>query len=197
LDPRLQDQSRRPQASDFLNTVEYDVLKPDDVVFLKQVLLDSLGVPPTALELKYFTEDKDPKKREKVVDLLLKDPKVAAKVGKEWKNKVLGLPVPFHVEVVWADDLNKFAEIQSVKVHTANLFAKLLDQVLDGKRSDEQVADAICLATVGRFPTEAEQKLALAAVAGAKDKRAAWSHVVMTLAGTKEAQTHAEALKKK
>jgi hypothetical protein len=42
----------------------------------------------------------------------------------------------------------------------ADPFAKRLDQVLDGTRSDEQVVDAICLATVGRFPTEAEQKLA-------------------------------------
>jgi hypothetical protein len=38
----------------------------------------------------------------------------------------------------------------------ADPFAKLLDRVLDGKRSDEQVADVIRLATDGRFPSAAE-----------------------------------------
>ena len=32
------------------------------------------GSAPTALEEKYFAEDKDSKKREKLLDLLLKDP---------------------------------------------------------------------------------------------------------------------------
>jgi hypothetical protein len=39
--------------------------------------------------------------------------------------------------------------------------------------------------------------MAPAAVAGAKDKRAAWTPVVHTLAGTKEAQARAEALQNK
>jgi RNA polymerase sigma factor (sigma-70 family) len=188
--------ARRQAVYDLLQV--HDAATPDDATFLRRVLQDALGKPPTALELKYFTEDKDPQKREKVLDLLLKDAAVAKKLGPDWRNKVLGLPVPWKVEVVWADDVvGKLGEIEAAKVGVADPFAKLLVQVLDGKRTDEQIADAICLATVGRFPTEAEQRMALAAAAGAKDKRAAWSHVVQALAGTKEAQAHAEALKKK
>ena len=88
-------------------------------------------------------------------------------------------------------------KITTTKTKSADPFARLLDQVLDGKRTDEQIADAVCLATVGRYPTESEQKMAMAAVAGAADKRAGWKKVMDTLAGTKEAQAHAESIRKK
>jgi RNA polymerase sigma factor (sigma-70 family) len=63
-----------------------------DVEFLKRVLKDARGSAPTALEEKYFAEDKDPKKREKLLDTLLKDPAVAKKLGDEWKKKMLTAP---------------------------------------------------------------------------------------------------------
>jgi len=198
VDRLLLDQAHRLEAYENEYRAKlHNAAHPDDAAFLYRVLVEALNMPPTALEYRYFSEDKDPKKREKLIDLLLKDPKVAKTVGPDWKNKRLGLPAPLHVEVVLDDVGLMLSEANKVKVRTADPFAKLLDQVLDGKRSDEQVADAICLATVGRFPTESEQKMALAAVASAKDKRAAWSQVVHVLAGTKEAQAHAEALKKK
>jgi RNA polymerase sigma factor (sigma-70 family) len=61
-----------------------------DVEFLKRVIKDVRGGAPTALEEKYFAEDKDPRKREKLLDQLLKDPAVAKKVGEDWKKKMLG-----------------------------------------------------------------------------------------------------------
>ena len=61
-----------------------------DVEFLKRVIKDVRGGTPTALEEKYFAEDKDPKKREKLLDQLLKDPAVAKKLGDDWKKKMLG-----------------------------------------------------------------------------------------------------------
>jgi len=63
-----------------------------DAEFLKRVLKDARGTAPTALEEKYFAEDKDPKKREKLLDTLLKDPAVAKKLGDEWKKKMLAAP---------------------------------------------------------------------------------------------------------
>lgn len=60
-----------------------------DAEFLKRVLTDVRGTGPTALETKYFTEDKDPKKREKLLDTLLKDPVVQKKLGESWKAKML------------------------------------------------------------------------------------------------------------
>ena len=44
---------------------------------------------PTAIEERYFTEDKDPKKREKLLDTLLKEPAVAKKLGDDFKKKML------------------------------------------------------------------------------------------------------------
>src|SRR4029079_5322529 len=63
-----------------------------DAEFLRRVTLSARGSAPTALEERYFTEDKDPKKREKLLDLMLKDPAGARKVGDEWKKKMLDPP---------------------------------------------------------------------------------------------------------
>lgn len=60
-----------------------------DAEFLKRVLTDARGTGPTALEVKYFTEDKDPKKRERLLDELLKEPAVQKKLGAAWKAKML------------------------------------------------------------------------------------------------------------
>jgi RNA polymerase sigma factor (sigma-70 family) len=70
-------------------TMDNDSTKNSDVEFLKRVLQDVRGTPPTSLEEKYFSEDKDPKKREKLLDTLLKDPVVAKKLGDDWKKKIL------------------------------------------------------------------------------------------------------------
>jgi RNA polymerase sigma factor (sigma-70 family) len=93
-------------AGDPSKTVEYRwtyfvTAADSDAEFLKRVLTDARGTAPTALELKYFAQDKDPKKREKLLDELLKEPAVQKKLGDEWKKKVLGAtPVqgqPFRV----------------------------------------------------------------------------------------------------
>jgi RNA polymerase sigma factor (sigma-70 family) len=69
-----------------------------DLDFLKRVTTAARGTPPTALEEKYFAEDKDPKKREKLVDLLLKEPAVAKKLGDDFKKRVLAAPGAFDYE---------------------------------------------------------------------------------------------------
>ncbi len=84
----------RPPAQKGANqdfTVEIVAVADSDAAFLKRVLTDVRGTAPTALELKYFTEDKDPKKREKLLDALLKDAAVQKKLGDEWKKKMLAL----------------------------------------------------------------------------------------------------------
>jgi hypothetical protein len=65
-----------------------------DLDFLKRVTQAARGGAPTALEEKYFTEDKDPKKREKLIETLLKDPAVAKKLGDDFKKKMLAGPAP-------------------------------------------------------------------------------------------------------
>src|SRR5262249_2885938 len=74
----------------WLNERNFDItISYSDAEFLKRVLNDVRGNAPTALELKYFTEDKDPKKREKLLDTLLKDPAAQKKLGDSWKAKML------------------------------------------------------------------------------------------------------------
>jgi len=46
----------------------------DDATFLRRAYLDSLGVLPTPDEVKAFTDDADPKRREKLIDRLLDRP---------------------------------------------------------------------------------------------------------------------------
>jgi hypothetical protein len=70
-------------------TETFVVAGDSDAEFLKRVLTDARGTAPTALELKYFAQDKDPNKREKLLDELLKEPAVQKKLGDEWKKKVL------------------------------------------------------------------------------------------------------------
>jgi hypothetical protein len=76
-------------SGQLLMAFEMDNARNSDVEFLKKVLHDVRGTPPTMLEEKYFSEDKEPKKREKLLDTLLKDPTVAKKLGDDWKKKML------------------------------------------------------------------------------------------------------------
>jgi hypothetical protein len=73
-----------------------------------------------------------------------------------------------------------------------NRLETLLGQLLDGKRTDDQVLDALSAAILGRLPTESERRLILATVAKGQDKTAAWREVIATLGGTDEAKKHAE-----
>jgi RNA polymerase sigma factor (sigma-70 family) len=176
-----------------------------DEEFLKRVCQDVRGGPPTRVEQEYFLADQGPKKREKLLDTFLKDPAVARKLGDEWKQKMLGADKQRAVYRL------KLAKQQTLYLHrlayTNRLWAlkdakrpgrldALLDQLLDGKRTDDQVLDALSAAVLGRLPTESERKLILADVGKQQDKPAAWRGVLTTLAGTEEAKKHAEELKK-
>jgi RNA polymerase sigma factor (sigma-70 family) len=61
-----------------------------DADFLKRAVQAARGREPSALEQKYFADDKDPKKREKLLDALLKEPEVQKKLGDDFKQRILG-----------------------------------------------------------------------------------------------------------
>ncbi|HVK17539.1 MAG TPA: DUF1549 domain-containing protein, partial [Fimbriiglobus sp.] len=169
-------------------------LAESDEQFLVRVCQDVRGGPPTAIEKEYFLADQDPKKREKLLDTFLKDPAVAKKLGAAWKQKLLGM----------ADQqLRLYSLYRRQKSDALRLWLKatdaqpnrletLLAQLLDGKRTDDQVLDALSAAVLGRLPTESERKLILATVAKGQDRAAAWREVIATLGGTDEAKKHAE-----
>jgi RNA polymerase sigma factor (sigma-70 family) len=77
-----------PDTQELLWTTDFVVVE-SDLDFLKKATMAARGTAPTALEERYFTEDKDPKKREKLLDTLLKEPAVAKKLGDDFKKKML------------------------------------------------------------------------------------------------------------
>jgi WD40 repeat protein len=74
--------------------------------------------------------------------------------------------------VIWLWDLRQaegpVAERPAV---TDDGFRPLVDQLLQGKRNDAQVVEALFLATLGRFPAEAEAKLPLEHLASKQQSR--------------------------
>jgi RNA polymerase sigma factor (sigma-70 family) len=163
-----------------------------DEAFLARACRDARGGGPTPVEAEYFRADKDPKKREKLLDLLLKDPTVAKRLGEAWKRKMLEAAVWSDAEArdSYTDLLTAQFSRRAVPAH----LERLLGQLLEAKRSEEQVLDALAAAILGRLPTEGERRLVLAALAKQSNKREGWREVIVALEGTSEARRHAAEL---
>ena len=181
----------------------YDALVWDsDNEFLRRSVTSARGTPPTAIEEKYFAEDKDPKKREKLLDALLNDPAVQKKVGVDWKKQMLASQ-PYATTDQLLVARTRRHDATKIEMYTTKLrsdaieerLAKLVDALLAAKKPDDQVFDGIALTVLGRLPTESEKSLTLAGVAKAPDRRAAWLDVANALAGTNEAKKHVDAIK--
>jgi hypothetical protein len=174
---------------------------PSDADFLRRVILDLTGSPPTTVEEKYFVADTDLKKREKLLGILLG--KSDKPTGRDkWIDDLLADP---EVQKRWA-------ELQQQRLYTEHLRAareawvqkkpadrldRLLADLFEKKKSDEQMLNALCLATLARYPTETEQRLILDAVKGQTDRQSAWQGVLKALAATEEARAHAAELGKR
>ena len=64
--------------------------RSSDSVFLRRVHLDLVGMIPTYEEATAFLKDTDPKKREKLIDTLLADPRFARQQTHAWDLAMLG-----------------------------------------------------------------------------------------------------------
>lgn len=62
----------------------------DDATFLRRVYLDLVGTVPTAEEARKFLDDPDAKKREKLIDKLLEDPRFASHQADVWDLTLFG-----------------------------------------------------------------------------------------------------------
>ncbi|HEY2909788.1 MAG TPA: sigma-70 family RNA polymerase sigma factor [Gemmataceae bacterium] len=159
-----------------------------DPEFLKRVIQSARCSAPTTLELKYFIADKDPKKREKLLDLLLKDPIVAKKVGDAWKKKMLEPPAiqttvrkaaPIHVRPLTLEYHR--LDLRSLPAEIPSKFEKLVGELIAAKKSDEQILEAVTLAAASRWPTAEEKKATLAVIGTLTDKKAAWIAIAKAL----------------
>jgi hypothetical protein len=172
-----------------------------DADFLRRVTQAARGSDPTALEAKYFAEDQDPKKREKLLDLLLKDPALAKKLGDDWKQKMLEPPATaaraFRTHVELAQPVRTTVMLRSVRTRLAiqqplpDRFEKLVGELFDANKTDEQVLEAVTLAAVGRLPTAEEKRATLAVIATAQDRKAAWVGLAKALAAPAEGKKDA------
>jgi RNA polymerase sigma factor (sigma-70 family) len=199
---RQANQDRITQGLDRLLIEQWLTAKPPptDAEFLRRVVLDLTGFPPTTVEERYFVADKDPKKREKLLGLLLgKGDKPTAR--DQLIDDLLADP---EVQRRWAELTQRRLYAEQVNAareawtnKPAGRLDRLLADLLERKKSDEQVLNALCLATLARFPTETEQKLILDAVKAQTDRRAAWQGVLKALAATEEAKAHAAELGKR
>jgi Protein of unknown function (DUF1549) len=178
--------------------------EPSDIEFLRRLSLDVRGTPPTKVEENYFQADPDPKKREnllrlmlgsdsnpagraKLIEELLADPEVQKRWAAIWQER-LAAEQKAEREAAFARWVNQMGD---------DRLGRLLGELLASKRSDDQVLDALCLATLARFPTETERKLILGGLKDQPDRRAAWDGVLRALASTQEAKAHAEALSRR
>jgi len=64
--------------------------KAADSTFLRRIYLDLVGMIPTYEETTEFLKDTDPKKREKLIDKLLADPRFARQQAHAWDLAMLG-----------------------------------------------------------------------------------------------------------
>ena len=78
--------------------------------------------------------------------------------------------------------LVEFIKPQRINKPTAGRLKKLLDE----KRSDEDVMDELFLATLSRFPTEADRRLFADYRAAHSDRRAAFTDTLWALINTRE-----------
>jgi RNA polymerase sigma factor (sigma-70 family) len=173
---------------------------PSDADFLQHVVLDLTGIAPTTVEEKYFVADKDPKKREKLLSILLGKPDKPTARDK-LVDELLADPelqkrwTELLQQRLYAEQLRAAREVWSKK--QTDCLDRLLADLIDKKKSDEQMLNALCLATLARYPTETEQKLILEAVKAQPDRTTAWCGVMGALAATEEAKVHAAELGKR
>jgi RNA polymerase sigma factor (sigma-70 family) len=74
-------------------------------------------------------------------------------------------------------------------------FGTLIDRLLKDKKTDEEVADALFLAALARYPEEGERKFVANNLAKKKDRRGAMVDAVWALINSKEYWAHLDVLK--
>ncbi len=179
---------------------------PNEEAFLEHIVRDLRGTSPTRIEREYFKADKDPKKQEKLIEMLLSDPVIRKHLAERdsaprppARPATPGTPLPTPTpgakleirplpETEIAGMILRLTAMEVQNAKATEKFEKLLGQLLEGKRSDTHVLDGLSAAILGRLPTESERKLILLQVSKSPDRKAAWLEVAGTLAGTEEAR---------
>jgi RNA polymerase sigma factor (sigma-70 family) len=188
---------------DYWSTLELKV-EISDQEFFRRLSLDVRGFPPTKVEENYFQADKGPKKRERLMQLLFTEVQSKSGHGKLIQDLLSDPEVQKRWTAIWNERLRVEQKAVAERERLANWVRgsgdrldRLLAELLNGKRTDEAIVDALCLATMGRFATDTERKLITDGLKDQADRRAAWAAVLRALASTQEAKAHADGLSKR
>jgi RNA polymerase sigma factor (sigma-70 family) len=95
---------------------------------------------------------------------------------------------------IWDVDKAAAAKVESGAV--VGRLDSLLRSLLKTPKTDEQIIEALCLATMARLPTEVESRLMLKHVAGKKDRLEAFTDVLWALVNSQEFHLNVEELRK-
>ncbi len=101
----------------------------DDASFLRRVALDTLGVPLAADEVRKFLQDTDPDKRQRLIDRLLADPRLADHWVSYWQDVLAENPNPLKPSLNNSGPFRWF----------------LYEQLRDGQPWDRMVTELIML----------------------------------------------------
>jgi RNA polymerase sigma factor (sigma-70 family) len=96
---------------------------------------------------------------------------------------VPGVVAP-RVAVIPAVPATPAPPVRALAVRGADRWSPLVRELIGAGKSDEQILEALTLATASRLPTDVEKRLALAIVPTAGDRAAGWVAVARALAGS-------------
>jgi hypothetical protein len=108
-----------------------------------------------------------------------------------------GATAPKDVIAGSVDELKLLREKKSGLAEGMDRLDQLVQELVKGKRSDEQATEALCLATLSRLPTEAEKKFVTDYLAKQKDRQEALANVLWVFTNSKEFGVNVEALRKR
>ena len=132
--------------------------RSSDAVFLRRIYLDFVGVVPTYVETTAFLKDADPKKREKLIDKLLADPRFGPQQAHVWDLILFGRTPQNIFDTRKHDSFTKWMAGQFAKnVPYDRLIQKILAADEDGsemfyvqyKNSPEEAATAVSRVFLG------------------------------------------------
>jgi hypothetical protein len=96
-----------------------------------------------------------------------------------------------------ARDQKHPAESSASGVPAKDRFDQLLKQLLESDRTDDQIIEALVLATLSRLPTDVERKFVKDSIAKGKDREKAISDFLCILTTSKEFSADLEARRKR
>jgi RNA polymerase sigma factor (sigma-70 family) len=163
-------------------------LQPTEGEFLRRTLLDLLGVPPTALELRYFEGDTDPDKRNKLLKWLLSNP--------ETKKRLIEQMMKFGTDPKQFESMVEYLR-QAQQPSKGDRFDRFLQQLLKENKNDGQIFEALSLSLWGRFPTDPEKTLVLDLLSKSQNRTQQWNNLLQAMIKSDQTREHMANLRKR